>query len=155
MEITCTCIEYFTSNLFRSYNRNTRSFLWTSINVSNWRIMFFSVSSYWLILIHNRWQVKNSGLMLYTVIVKKLLSNRVNDNVSEKNLNITSFFIKYPFLRHWFSYKLDLIHSTRLSFIIYFISRWRRIWYCWFKSSSFCFYCINISFIWLYFFNWR
>lgn len=51
--------------------------------------------------------------MLYTVIVKKLLSNRVNDNVSEKNLNITSFFIKYPFLHHWFSYKLDLIQSTR------------------------------------------
>lgn len=62
----------------------------------------------------NRWQVKNSGLMLYTVIVKKILSNRVNEQSSEKNLNISTFFIKYPFLRHWFSYKLDLIQSIRL-----------------------------------------
>lgn len=61
-----------------------------------------------------RWQVKNSGLMLYTVIVKKLLSDRVNDSSSsEKNLNISTFFIKYPFLRHWFSYKLELVQSLR------------------------------------------
>lgn len=108
LEIKGACAQHSSTSLSGSHNWNSRSFLRTRPHAGNRRSRLFRV---WLpSIIPSSWQVKNSGLMLYTVIVKKLLSDRVNDS-SEKNLNIATFFIKYPFLRHWFSYKLDLVQS--------------------------------------------
>ena len=51
------------------------------------------------------WSVKNSGLMVYTVVLKKVLNNRVNEGMTS-NLSVHTFFAKYPFLRSWFSMRL-------------------------------------------------
>lgn len=51
--------------------------------------------------------MKNSGLMVYTVILKKILSNRVNQDCDVSALSVTSFFSKYTHLRDWFALKLE------------------------------------------------
>lgn len=60
------------------------------------------------------WQVKNSGLMIYTIIVKKILVSNVNEEYNNSNMNVQSFFGKYTHLREWFSRKLaDLSSDSR------------------------------------------
>lgn len=60
--------------------------------------------------------MKNSGLMVYTVILKKILSNRVNQDCDASSLSVTSFFSKYTHLRDWFALKLDGITGGGPSF---------------------------------------
>ena len=59
--------------------------------------------------------MKNSGLMVYTVILKKILSNRVNQDCDASSLSVTSFS-KYTHLRDWFALKLDGITGDGPSF---------------------------------------
>ena len=43
--------------------------------------------------------------MVYTVVLKKVFNNRVNDGIAN-NPSVSAFFSKYPFLMNWFSAKL-------------------------------------------------
>lgn len=52
-----------------------------------------------------RWPVKNSGLMIYTVLLKKMLVQSVNKSTSS-NYSVAQFFVKFHYLKHWFSLKL-------------------------------------------------
>lgn len=60
--------------------------------------------------------------MVYTVVLKKVLNNRVNEGMGN-NLSVHTFFAKYPFLRSWFSMRL-------------MEKEWSRMF-----SSSDCYFC--------------
>ena len=49
--------------------------------------------------------MKNSGLMIYTVLLKKMLVQSVNKSTSA-NYTVAQFFVKFHYLKHWFSLKL-------------------------------------------------
>lgn len=49
--------------------------------------------------------MKNSGLMIYTVLLKKMLVQSVNKSTSA-NYSVAQFFVKFHYLKHWFSLKL-------------------------------------------------
>ena len=46
--------------------------------------------------------------MIYTIVLKKLLSNRVNCDYDPSAMSVTSFFSKYTHLREWFAMKLSV-----------------------------------------------
>ena len=49
--------------------------------------------------------MKNSGLMIYTVLLKKMLVQSVNKSTAA-NYTVAQFFVKFHYLKHWFSLKL-------------------------------------------------
>lgn len=64
-----------------------------------------------------RWPVKNSGLMIYTVLLKKMLLQSVNKN-NASNYTVAQFFVKYHYLKSWFSAKLAIQEPVEKSELI-------------------------------------
>lgn len=64
-------------------------------------------------LFDSSWQIKNSGLMIYTIVLKKMLSNRVNKDYDPSAMSVLSFFSKYTHLREWFAMKLNDVQNHR------------------------------------------
>lgn len=58
--------------------------------------------------------MKNSGLMIYTVLLKKMLVQSVNKSTSA-NYTVAQFFVKFHYLKHWFSLKLAAPTSSTSS----------------------------------------
>ena len=51
--------------------------------------------------------------MIYTIVLKKLLSNRDNCDYDPSAMSVTSFFSKYTHLREWFAMKLSDVQNNR------------------------------------------